>query len=103
MPMPLSVEPMPPVPRLSRLGPPLDAHEASYLAASAKILSLSRSSICSTYVLVRSRGQYGTAGGGAKRARLPLGDSHGQARPRLHLPGLRGDLGQVAGQVRRLR
>lgn len=39
MPLP-SVEPMPPVPRLDRLTVPLDAHEASYLAASERMASL---------------------------------------------------------------
>ena len=40
MPMP-SVLPMPPLPSECRLPAPLDAHEASYLAASARIASLS--------------------------------------------------------------
>lgn len=56
MPIP-SMEPMPLEATLSRLRPPLEEHEASYLAASAKIRSFSRSCICSIYVLVATRGK----------------------------------------------
>ncbi len=48
MPMP-SVLPMPPLARESRLPEPLEAQEASYLAASARMASLRMVSIEETY------------------------------------------------------
>lgn len=60
MPMP-SVEPMPFPPLLDRLLVPDDAQDASYLAASARISSLSRMDrmdICSIYVHYRSSASF---------------------------------------------
>src|SRR5215203_1433837 len=72
-----SVEPMPLPPSEWRLSVPLEAHEASYLAASARIASLRSSCIGGGSALQRAR--HGTV---RIYSRLPPSDGKGLAQER---------------------
>src|SRR5687767_11551929 len=81
MPMP-SVEPMPRAPSELRLAEPLEAHEASYFAASARIASLACKSIQPSVLEL-------TRGGGARFAYVEDAGGEGEGgrvglKPDLH-------------------